>query len=946
MRVRRAGWVFAMVAAVSGAAAQTAGGPMLSPPSLPSTLPGGGAIPSLPPAAQQEILQRLLEAGAGRPGGAPQAGGFQQAVIQPGIAPPGATIPQPTPPALPFAPPAASLPPARELPQAAPEAPLSPVEQFFAARLQASPQGPLRQFGYDSFQAQPGMPPQGSAFGAVPESYVIGRDDELVVAFRGRARQTLSARVTREGMLLLPDLSPIPVAGRSLREVREELSLRAFRELAGSEVFLSLGQLRQVSVFVGGEVGRPGMQVLSPMASLLDALTAAGGVRRTGSLRAIRIEGPQGRRTVDLYPVIAGEGTAPDLLLREGERILVPPIGGVAALGGEVARPGIYELPAGSAQAPLSAMLRYAGDALRPSGNRFLLETTDAEGRRAFREISLTTPLRRGDALLVQPGTDVQAGQLRLGGHVAQPLTRAAGGRAATLRGLLGDGRIVRPDPYGRMAVIWRVDPQSRARRFQPFDLAAVLGGRADLPLREGDEVLILAQSDVAWLASPSVQRALRGEAEPAAGISAAPPVAAQAVALGQRLPQPAPTPVPQVPELACPALTQLAVAARASAQRFAHARAAGLPDLGALPCPQIFLDVPGLLPFLLDQAVLLTGEVRLPGLYPIAENTGMDALLAVAGGITDTADLSGIELSREPAEQTTTIALTRLTVDLRSRNFAAVRLSPRDGLRIPRGFGDRDTGPVTLLGEFMRPGVYDIRRGERLSEVIARAGGLTAQAYPYGAVFTRESVRARQQEGFNRTAREMEQGLMQVAAGQAVIGGRQGTDVAGAVTAGREMANALREARAAGRMVVEANPVLLASRPELDVLLEPGDLIAMPKRPNEVTVVGAVQNPGSLQFTTGWRASEYVRAAGGNQRFADPSRAFLVLPNGTSVPAGLGAWQLGGPPVPPGSLVVVPQDPSPFEAWGFLRDVTQIASQFALSAAALSVITRTGNSR
>ena len=77
--------------------------------------------------------------------------------------------------------------------------------------------------------------------------------------------------------------------------------------------------------------------------------------------------------------------------------------------------------------------------------------------------------------------------------------------------------------------------------------------------------------------------------------------------------------------------------------------------------------------------------------------------------------------------------------------------------------------------------------------------------------------------------------------------------------------------------------------------------------------------------------------AGGGTQRFADPSRGFLVLPNGTSAPAGLGAWQQGGPPVPPGSLVIVPNDPSPFESWGFLRDLTQVAGQLAISAAALA---------
>lgn len=897
-------------------------GPPSLPPNLaaplPQTLPGGGAVPGLPPAAQQEILQRLLDAGAGRTlGGAPAPQG-----VVPG------TPRAPTPPA--YLPPASAQVPA----PTQVEAPFSPVEQFFAGRLTT----PLRQFGYDSFAAGP---PGTPGFGATPDDYIIGRDDEVIIAFRGRARSTLNLRVTREGMLILPDLLPIVAAGRTLRDLRAELEARAQRELQGSEVFVTLGQMRQVTVFVGGEVGRPGVVTLSPLGNVLDALVAAGGVRPTGTLRAIRVEGGQGRRRVDLYPVIAGEGEAPDLLLREGERILVPPIGGVVALGGEVARPAIYELPAGAASAPLGEMLRFAGDALRPAGNRFLLETTDPEGRRAFREISLTSPLRRGDALLVQPGSDVQSQQLRLSGHVVQPTTRALGGRGATLRGLLADARMVRPDPYARMGVIQRVDPRTRGRRFQPFDLAAVLQGRANLPLAEGDEVIIISMADIAWLASPSVQRALRGEV---GGVAPAPglPVALPQPRGGSGFAAP-PLPEPQ-PGLECPALTHLAVAARSSPQRFAHARVAGFPDIGATPCPQLFLDQPALLPFLLDQSVLLAGEAGLPGLYPIMDNTGLDALLAVAGNVTDTADLSSVELAREPADQTSAIPLSRQVLDLRSRNFAAVRLSPRDGIRIPRGFGDRDSGPVTLMGEFLRPGVYEIRRGERLSEVIARAGGLTPQAYPYGAVFTRESVRNRQQEGFQRTAREMEQGLLQMAAGQAVIGGGRGgggTDVSGAIAAGREMAAALREARAAGRMVVEANPVVLAGRPDLDVLLEPGDLIMMPKRPNEVTVVGAVQNPGSLQFTSGWRAARYVEAAGGLQRFADQGRAFLVLPNGQAVPAGVGAWQQGGPPVPPGSLVIVPNDPSPFERWGFLRDITQLASQVAISAAALAVISR-----
>ncbi len=857
--------------------------PSLLPPSLPPTLPGGVPLPQLPAFTQQDILQRILESAAGR-----QPQGPLPAPSAP--APPTASAP-----GFPALPPGwGSPPPAAE--------PLSHTEAFFAERLGL----PLRQFGYDSFRVGPTPPP---VIGALPDDYQIGRDDELVLALRGRTRATFTLRVQRDGTILPPDLPPMAAAGRTLRELRAELEGRIARDMPGTELYLSIGQIRQIAIFVGGEVQRPGMQALTALSTVLDALQLAGGVRKTGSLRAIRIDGPHGSRRVDLYSVISGEGGDVELRLREGERILVPPMGGTVAVAGEVTRPGIYELPAGAASAPLTEVLRLAGDPLRPSGNRFLVQGTDAQGRRSFTELRRGEVVRRGDSVLVQPGADVVANQMRLAGHVTAPVTRAIGRGGTTLRALLSDPRLVRADPYARMGVILRLAPDTRVRSFVPFDLAQVMQGTVNSPLQESDEVVVLGNADIAFLASPPVQRALRGEA-PA--------------------------------DNTCPALTQLAIAARSAPARFAHARGAGFPEIGAPGCPAVFQDYPPLLSFLLDTSVLLAGEVKQPGLFPIQDNVGLDQLLAAAGGVTDGADLSAVELAREPAEQGGAIPLTRTLLDLRSRNFRAVRLSPRDVVRVPRGFTDRETGPVTLLGEVLRPGVYDIRRGERLSELLARAGGLTPQAYAYGTVFTRESVRQRQQEGFQRTARDLETSLIQVAAGQATSGGlNTPSDLGGLVNAGRELANTLRQAQAAGRMVVEANPVMLAARPELDVLLEPGDLIVIPKRPNEVTVVGAVLNPGSQQFQSGWRASDYVRAAGGAQRFADPSRAFVVLPNGQSAPAGISGWQAGGPPVPPGSMVVVPQNPTPFESRGLIRDLTAVLSQVSLSAAALAVIAR-----
>lgn len=901
----------------------------LPPPSLPGTLPGGAPLPALPPGSQQDILQRILDASGGRVPPPPPARGF----------------PLPTPPQAGSAP-APGIYPAPEPARpaiAAAEEPLSPAEAFFAARLQ-SVDPPLRQFGYDTFR---GLDTPPVPAGALPDDYVLGRGDEVILAFRGRARQTLAVRVDRDGQLLLPDLPPVQAAGRTLGELRADLEARAARDFQGSEVFVSIGDIRQLSVFVGGEVARPGFQTITGLSTVLDAIAAAGGVRKTGSLRAIRVESAGASRVIDLYPILAGTGGAADLALRPGERIVVPAAGALVAIAGDVARPAIYELRAGVQ--PLGEVLELAGGALRASGNRYLLLDTDAQGRRVYSEVPPTRSLRRGDALVVQPGADVAVNQVRLSGHVAAPITRARGA-APGLRALVRDPRVLLPDPYPRFAVIWRMNQTTRVRTPVGVDLGRALSGRGgDVPLGDGDEVVVFSASDIAFLSSPAVQRALRGEAPSGAVPGGAPGAVPLALPVGGGLPGTeaqqgmpmAPMPGAAMQGEGCPALTQLAIAAAAAPLRFAHARGAGFPDIGPRECPQVFIDNPDLLAVLLDASVLVTGEVRRPGLYPIVNDTGMDAVLAAAGGAGEHVDLSAVELSREPVEGKAPFS--RGSLDIRSRNFAAVRLSPRDALRIPRAFGDRDVGTVLLAGEFVRPGAYDVRRGERLSELIARAGGLTPQAFPYGAVFTRESVRIRQQEGFERTARELEAGMVQAATAQASAGGSmaRGADLADAIRAGREFASSLRQARAAGRMVIEANPVILAARPELDVLMEPGDQVVVPKRPNEVTVVGSVLNPGSLQFNSGWKAAEYVKAAGGAQRFADPSRAFVVLPNGAAAPAGLSGWMSAGQQVPPGSLVVVPQDPAPWETWGFIRDITQVLGQLSISAAALAVISR-----
>jgi protein involved in polysaccharide export with SLBB domain len=878
----------------------------------PGTLTAPPSLPALPPGVPADAVQRALSAIGGRPGGLPGESAFPLPTIQPQA---------PAPP---------------QVPQPAPGDPLSEIERFFNERMPGSlPR--VRQFGYETLTAFGATLPQ--AGGVLSDDYVLGPGDELSVTFRGRVRSAITARVDRDGRVILPDLAPVPATGRTLRDFRADLEARVARELPGTEVFLTVANVRQITVFVGGEVNRPGLHQTTSLSSLLDALALAGGIKRTGTLRNVQVISGRNSRAVDLYSVLAG-GPLPDLNLLAGDRVLVPSIGPTIAIVGDVPRPGIFEIAPGVASPSLSELITIAGGTLRPAGNRFTLFDYDATGRRTLTEIAGFRAMRRGDLVVVGPAASATAGQVRIAGHVIGAESRA---RAATptLRQLIGDPRTIRPDPYSRMVVLARVAPVSRDRQFRGFDLAAVLAGRSNERLRDEDELLVLSTQDIAFLSGPLVQRALQGTVPSlSAGSALANPTLANLPA-GVA---PAATAADE-----CPALVQLALTSQQTPQRFVHAAGFPFADTALASCPPLFREFPDLLGFLLDNAVALTGEVARPGLYPILAGVGLDAVVSAAGGLTRSADLSSVELSRQPFEGSggTLSPLERRTLDIRSGNLAAVRLSPRDTIRIPRSFSDRDVGPVRLAGEVVRPGIYDIRRGERLSEVLARAGGLTPQAFAYGAVFTRESARVRQQEGFQRAAREIESSLMTLMASQAQPGmapvgaGRGGGDIGEAVRAGRELAAGLRSAPAAGRIVIEANPAVLIARPDTDILLEPGDLLVVPKRPGDVAVVGSVLNPGSLQFESGRRARDYVEAAGGLARFSDPSRAFVVLPNGMTRSAGISGWNLSSEPIPPGSLIVVPQDPAPYETWGMIRDLTGIFTQVAISAAALAVIAR-----
>lgn len=854
-----------------------------------------------------------------------------------------------------------------EADRAAKTAGFSPLELDYTDRLGE----PVGLFGYDLFDKL-STPPE-LIQGAAPEGYRLGIGDEIVISMIGGRSLFRSVRVDSEGRIVLPEIGAIAAAGRTFEDFQREVEGRVATAYLDTEAFVSLGRVRSIGVLVLGEVNLPGVHQLTALSSLLDALFEAGGVKRTGSLRAIQVVRGDDYAWYDLYDLLLGRSAGRDLTLRDGDRILVPPLGPTVAVAGKVRRPAVYELAEGQDRASLDEVLAFSGGALRPSGNRFITLRVDPTGRQQVDESvdGRSLGVENGDVVVVAFSDDVQVGSVFLEGHVAVPGRRSIGA-APTVRALLRDVQSLGTAPYLLFAVLQTHDPYTHSEVLVPVDLQRVLSGVEDVPLNPEDRLIVLGLEDIRYLWSADVQGILSGrlladqialsrvdrtsfETQPTVGQLQLPPVdstlaateglaSATAATFADQATQVALADTATVVDaatLSCSGLLSLfAVVSTSNPSRFSDAVLTAVRDLEPLTtahvtCPEIYDTFPDLLPFVLEHVVSVNGEVRIPGVYPVAPNAPLSNVVAYSGGIGREADLTKVEVLRgSPEDQNGTMVSKRELLNLDGGGITSVFVSPGDIVRFNARFSDRDEKPVLLVGEFVRPGLYQIRRGERLSEVIARAGGLTPQAYPYGAIFTRESTRESEKQAFERAARELE-----IALAAALTQRTSGAQVAAGADALTSLANQLRSAEPVGRVVIEADPTVLQVRPELDTVLEGGDRVFVPKRPNSVTVIGDVLNEGTLQFVPGARVDDYLDKAGGLRRTADDGRVFVVLPNGEAQPVSVSAWNYTPVVIPPGSTVVVPKEPAPFDAFAFIKDITQITSQLAVTAAALSAI-------
>jgi len=262
------------------------------------------------------------------------------------------------------------------------------------------------------------------------------------------------------------------------------------------------------------------------------------------------------------------------------------------------------------------------------------------------------------------------------------------------------------------------------------------------------------------------------------------------------------------------------------------------------------------------------------------------------------------------------------------------------EDIRVPKS---RRTHFVRLEGEFMAPGVYQIKAGETLQELVRRVGGFTGNAYLFGSQFTRESARAEQQEKLDSlVARlEAESARAQLQSTQSAITPEDAASLEQQAVAQKGLIERYRSIKATGRIVlgIGGNGSSVNNLPDLP--LEDGDSLLVPSLPGTVNVFGAVYNQNAYIYRNGNNVGNYLGRAGGPTRDADKKSIYLLRADGTVVSTQQQGWlgNIKGEPMKPGDSIIVPEQLKRFSLNKALQEWAQIFYQFALGVAAIGVL-------
>ena len=330
-------------------------------------------------------------------------------------------------------------------------------------------------------------------------------------------------------------------------------------------------------------------------------------------------------------------------------------------------------------------------------------------------------------------------------------------------------------------------------------------------------------------------------------------------------------------------------------------------------------------------QLVSISGAVRAPGTYPLTQGATINSLISAAGGLKDSAFLESLEVRRLKTDMSGKIFAEYLSIGLiDGADGTRLLLESRDHITVREIPDWSPEAAIKIEGEVLFPGEYRIRKGETLSQVIERAGGLTPQAAPASAIFMRESIRALEKDRVSEFVKQI----------QTTFASRLLTEETTNqnISEIKEILDALEGADVSGRLLIDLSGALSGDQ-QADLEVVAGDSIVIPRESNTVSVVGEVNRVQTHMYREELGLEDYVELSAGATRRADVRGIYIVKANGAIVIPEQSLWRFNRSDqwLDRGDTIVVPINTQYKDSLASWRDITSIVYQSVVSLAAVA---------
>jgi protein involved in polysaccharide export with SLBB domain len=643
---------------------------------------------------------------------------------------------------------------------------------------------------------------------ATPVNYIVGPDDKLHISVYGNSVANWQLTVTPEGNINIPAVGIINVAGKTIEQVtaiiKNKLAANNYAIDRGTNVQVSLGDIRTINVVLQGELVKPGTYALSSLSTAFDALYAAGGPNDIGSFRKIDIvRNNKVISRLDLYDFIASGSRKGNIVLRDQDVIHVPAYDIHVELKGEVKVPAIFEtLP----NEKLQDVLNYSGGFTDQAYTVRIKVDQVSDEQHRFKDILQTdyknyTPLR-GDKYTVSKILDRYENRVTINGAVFRPGEFELQD-GLTVSQLIKNAGGLKEDAFTERGSIIRLNSNNTTQQIS-FNINDVLSKpSADIVLQREDNVSIVS-----------------------------------------------------------------------------------IFELSAI------------------KKITIKGEVRYPGDFQYVSNMKVADVIIKAGGFAEGASSKRIEISRrifdgDPSVKNSKVAqVFSINIDENLKiDTVGFVLEPFDIISIYSLPGYETQKIVKVEGEVIYPGNYTIqKKNEKISDLIARAGGLTQYADIDGGTLKRSSLASVSADKnkidttlLNKERNDKFKHLQQ-------------TYNASAQTTDTEFRN--------NYVGIDLKKILNKPTEKEDLILEDEDIIRIPKKQQTVSVNGEVLYPSAVVYSKGKSFKGYVLNAGGFSPKALKRGAYVVYPNGTVKGTTKFLFFNNHPSIKPGSEIYVPTKP------------------------------------